>query len=324
MKTLRQLEDENWRLKQMVAARAGHPGTEGDHRKKLVRPKAKRMAAQWMAERFGLSLRRVCQLGDVDRNTLRYQSRRSDDQRLRARVREMAEAKRRYGCPRIFVWLRREWWRVYAKRIYRLYTEDGLTVRTKHRTKAAGLARVLQPRATAPNQRWSMDFMSARVADGRWFRILTIVDQFTRECLCMAAGQSFTGEKVAEAWEPVVVHRGTPCSITVDNGSEFASCVTDAWAYRHGIQLEFIRPRKPVEHGFIESFNGRLRDECVTVGVCFTLEYVRATFARWQEDCKFTRPPSALQDQAPATFAADWVATVQTAHASPELLETLT
>jgi putative transposase len=110
----------------------------------------------------------------------------------------------------------------------------------------------------------------------------------------------------------------------VDNGSEFASRVMDAWAYRHGIQLDFIRPGKPVENGFIESFNGRLRDECLNVEVFFTLDDVREKLARWQEDYNLMRPHSSLQDQAPATFAADWVATIQTAHASPELLETLT
>jgi len=140
----------------------------------------------------------------------------------------------------------------------------------------------------------------------------------------LVANQSLTGEKVAEALEPVVIHRGAPRSITVDHGSEFASRVMDAWAYRHGIQLDFIRPGKPVENGFLESFNGPLRDECLNVNVYFTLEDVRAKLARWQEDYNFTRPHSALQDQAPVTFATDRVATVQTAHASPELLETLT
>jgi putative transposase len=169
-----------------------------------------------------------------------------------------------------------------------------------------------------------MDFMSERVADGRWVRILTVVDQFTRACLGLLADQSLTGETVAQALEPVGLQRGAPRSITVDNGSEFASRVMDAWAYRHGIQLEFIRPGKPVENGFIERFNGRLRDECLNVEVFFTLDDVREKLARWQEDYHLMRPHSSLQDQAPATVAADWVATIQTAHASPELLETLT
>lgn len=150
------------------------------------------------------------------------------------------------------------------------------------------------------------------------------MDQFTRECLCLLADQSLTGEKVAQALEPVVAQRGAPRAITVDNGSEFASRVMDAWAYRHGIQLEFIRPRKPVESGFIERVNGRLRDECLNVEVCFTLEDVRKKLARWQENYNHTRPHSSLQDQAPATFVVNWLATVQNAHASHQLVETLT
>lgn len=258
------------------------------------------------------------------RASLRYQGHRDRQEGLRMRLRELAAARVRFGYRRLTVLLRRDGWCVNAKRIYRLYTEEGLTVRTKHRTKAASRARVPQPGATAPKQRWSMDFMSARVADGRWFRILTVVDQFTRECLCLVADQSLTGEKVAQALAPVVIQRGAPRSITVDNGSEFASRVMDAWAYRHGIQLEFIRPGKPVENGFIESFNGRLRDECLNVEVFFTLDDVREKLARWQKDYNFTRPHSSLQDQAPASFAAAWVATEHTEPAVPELLETLT
>jgi putative transposase len=169
-----------------------------------------------------------------------------------------------------------------------------------------------------------MDFMSERVADGRWVRILTVVDQFTRECLCLVADQSLTGEKVTQALGPVVLQRGAPHSITVDNGSEFASRVMDAWAYRHGIQLDFIRPGKPVENGFIESFNGRLRDECLNVEVFFTLDDVREKLTRWQEDYNHRRPHSSLQDETPAAFAARWVMTTESVPISPQLLESVT
>ena len=239
-------------------------------------------------------------------------------------VPEWAASRGRFGYRRLTVLWRRHGWRVHAKRIYRRATEEGLTVRTQHRTKAAGRHRVPQAVATAPNQRWRRGFMRERVADGRWFRMLTVVDQFTRECLCLVADRSLTGEKVAQPLEPVVLQWGAPRSITVDNGSEFASRVMDAWAYRHGIQLEFIRPGKPVENGFIEIFNGRLRDECLNVEVFFTLEDVREKLARWQADYNFLRPHSAPHDQAPATFAAEWAATLQSVHPSQELLETLT
>jgi putative transposase len=239
------------------------------------------------------------------------------------RLRELAASRGRFGYRRLTVLLRRDGWRVNAKRIYRLYTEEGLLVRTKIRMRAARRNRVPQPVAMAPNQRWSMDFMSARVVDGRWFRILTVVDQFTRECLCLVADQSLSGEKVAQALAPVVLQRGAPRAITVDNGSEFTSRIMDAWAYQHGIQLDFIRPGKPVEHGFIENFNGRLRDECLNVEVFFTLADMRAKLARWQEDDNVARPHSALQDQAPATFAVDWSVATRPSQASHERVETL-
>ncbi len=240
------------------------------------------------------------------------------------RLRELAASRVCFGYRRLTVLLRRDGWHVNAKRIYRLYTEEGLTVRTKVRVRAARRSRVPPAGATMPNHRWSMDFMSARVADGRWFRILTVVDQFTRECLCLLADQSLTGEKVAQALESIVRQCGAPHSITVDNGSEFASRVRDVWAYRHGIQLDFIRPGKPVENGFIESFNGRLRDECLNVEVFFTLEDVRDKLAQWQADYNLLRPHSALQHQAPATFAAEWLRTRPSAIPSQELLESLT
>jgi putative transposase len=258
------------------------------------------------------------------RASLQYRSRRDPQEALRMRLRELAAARVRFGYRRLTILLRRDGWRVNAKRIYRLYTEEGLIVRTKIRRRAARRHRVPLAVATTPNQRWSMDFMSERVADGRWFRILTVVDQFTRECLCLVADQSLTGEKVAQALEPVVLQRGAPRSITVDNGSEFASRVMDAWAYRHGIQLDFIRPGKPVENGFIESFNGRLRDECLNVEVFFTLEDVREKLAQWGEDYNCRRPHSSLRDKTPVAFAADWSVMTQREPATPELLETLT
>lgn len=258
------------------------------------------------------------------RASLQYRSRRDPQEALRMRLRELAAARVRFGYRRLTVLLRRDGWRVNAKRIYRLYTEEGLIVRTKVRVRAARRSRVPPTLAMGPNQRWSMDFMSERVADGRWFRILTVVDQFTRECLCLLADQSLTGEKVAQALEPIVTQRGAPRSITVDNGSEFASRVMDAWAYRHGIQLDFIRPGKPVENGFIESFNGRLRDECLNVHVFFTLDDVREKLAQWREDYNHQRPHSSLRDKTPVAFAADWSVVTQREPTTPELLETLT
>lgn len=222
------------------------------------------------------------------------------------RLRELAASRVRFGYRRLTVILRREGWRVNPKRIYRLYTEDGLTVRTKVRKKLARRSRVPTPRATRPNQKWSMDFMSAKLVDGRWFRVLTAIDQFTRECLALVADTALNGHRVALGLSQVVAERGAPESITVDNGSEFASKAMDAWSYQYGVHLEFIRPGKPIDNGYIESFNGRLRDECLNVETFFDLSDVREQLERWRQDYNQVRPHSALDDRAPEEFARLW------------------
>ncbi len=147
---------------------------------------------------------------------------------------------------------------VNAKRVYRIYKEEGLMIRTKLRKKIARRRPLVVESAKAPNQRWSMDFVAARLEDGRFFRILTVVDQFTRECVAIRGKPRLNGSDVAEALDMAVRERGKPTSITVDNGSEFAGKVMDAWADSRAVQLAFIRPGKPTENAFIESFNGRL------------------------------------------------------------------
>jgi putative transposase len=232
------------------------------------------------------------------------------------RLRELATNRVRFGYRRLTVLLRRAGWRVHAKRIYRLYTEEGLTVRTKYRKKVASRSRVPQGLATAPNQRWSMDFVSDRFVNDRWFRVLTVVDQFTRECLLLYADRALSGEKVAAELERIARERGVPTSITVDNGSEFASRAMDAGAFGHGIHLDFIRPGKPVENGYSESFHGRLRDDCLNVSLFFSLEDARQKLEQWRQDYNRTRPHSALGDQAPEAFATAWL---RSASSDPEL-----
>ena len=206
----------------------------------------------------------------ITRWSNRYQSRRDPQTELRIRLRDLAGTRIRYGYRRLTVMLRREGWRVNTKRVYRLYREEALQVRTKKRAKSAAQVRIRLPEATFANQRWSMDFMSERLADGRWFRILTIIDQYTRECLCMHADRSQTSEKVSEQLDRLITLRGAPESITSDNGSEFTGKAMDLWAHQAGVKLNFIRPGKPVENSYIESFNGRLRDECLNVEVSWT------------------------------------------------------
>ena len=202
------------------------------------------------------------------------------------------------------VLLKREGWPVNAKRIYRLYTEEGLIVRTTETKQRAQRQRVPQGSAVRPNQKWSMDFVAQRLADGRWIRVLTVVDQFTRECLTLFADVSLSGEKVAAVLDKVIAERGAPQSITVDNGTEFASKAVDLWAYQNAVYLDFIRPGRPVENGYIESFNGRLRDECLNVEVFFSLADARHKLALWRQDYNHHRPHSSLADRTPAEFAA--------------------
>jgi putative transposase len=256
-----------------------------------------------MREAHDLSERRACGLMGITRWTNRYQSHRDPQDELRLRLRECAASRVRYGYRRLTVLLRREGWAVNAKRIYRLYAEEGLQVRTKKRAKRAAHARVPLPSPVRGNQRWSMDFVSDRLADGRWFRILTIVDQYTRECLCAYADRSQTGPRVVEQVERLVALRGVPESITTDNGGEFAGQAMDAWAHRLGVKLDFIRPGRPVQNGYIESFNGRLRDECLNTEVFLNLADARGKIEGWRRDYNQHRPHSSLADRTPEEFA---------------------
>lgn len=271
-----------------------------------MRPRARRKLARWAQEAYRISERRAGRIVKLGNSTLRYRSRKVFDEVLRRRLRELAGMYVRYGYRRLTVLLRREGWHVNAKRIYRLYREEGLIVRTKQRRKMARRQRAMTADvAVRPNQRWSMDFVSDKFADGRTFRILTVVDQFTRECVGLEADRSVTGNKVAQALGRARQERGgLPETITVDNGSEFSGRALEAWAIANNVQLCFIRPGRPVENGFIESFNGRLRDECLNVEWFSSLEDARKKLAKFREHYNHERPHSALADRAPAVFAA--------------------
>lgn len=250
-----------------------------------------------------MSERRACRLVRIDRSSYRYVSQAPDQAPLRLRLKELAGVRVRFGYRRLTILLRREGWAVNHKRVYRLYSQEGLAVRTKKRKKVASRARVVAPPASGPNERCSMDFITDRLVDGRAFRTLTVVDQFSRECPLLEPDFSLSGEKVAACLERIAKERGLPKIITVDNGSEFYSKAMDAWAYRHGVRLEFIRPGKPIENSHIESFNGRLRDECLNVHVFFSLPDAREKLEGWRQDYNTERPHSALGDRPPADSA---------------------
>ncbi len=241
-----------------------------------------------------ISQSRACGLMQLGRSSYYYHAHPRDNRALEVRLKELAAVRVRYGYRRLTILLRREGWRVNAKRVYRIYRQENLSVRTKARTKRATQLRVPLGTATGPNQRWSMDFMTDRLANGGGFRVLTIVDQFSRECPLLEAGRSLTGRQVVDCLERLALFRGLPQAITVDNGAEFCSKALDAWAYQQGVKLDFIRPGKPVENGFIESFNGKLRDECLNTEIFFTLEDARQKLEHWRKDYNEQRPHSAL------------------------------
>ena len=252
---------------------------------------------------YVLNESRACGLVGITRWINQYRSRRDPQDELRQRLRELAGNRPRYGYRRLTVMLRREGWKVNTKRVYRIYREENLGVRTAKRKKRSTHLRVALAEPMRPNQRWSMDFVSDRLMDGRWFRILTVVDQYTRECLCAYADRSQSGEKVVVHMRRLAALRGLPESITTDNGGEFAGRAMETWAYQNHVKLDLIRPGKPVENGYIESFNGRLRDECLNGEIFFSLADAREKLDRWRRDYNEHRPHSSLDDRTPAEFA---------------------
>jgi len=248
---------------------------------------------------------RACRLAGLVRSGFYYQSKGSPvNEVLAKRIREISAIRVRFGFQRIHVLLRREGWKVNRKRVLRLYRLEGLQLRRKkRREKRPSHARVTREEASRQDERWSMDFVTDRFEDGRQFRILTVVDQSTRECLALEAGRSLNGSDVARCLTRLLQERAKPCSITVDNGSEFCGQEMDSWAYRHGIDLDFIRPGKPVENAFVESFNGRLRDECLNTHLFFDMQDAREKIARWQRDYKEERPHGRLASLTPAEFS---------------------
>jgi len=238
----------------------------------------------------------------LGRSTFYYQSRRDKDEALRIRLKELAGVRVRFGYRRLTVMLRREGWLVNHKKVYRIYKDEGLIVRTKKRKKFASKARVPLGTARGANEQWSMDFVSDRMEDGRLLRVLSVVDNFSRECLLLKADTSLTGQRVAKTLDEVARRRGYPQSIRVDNGSEFYSKAMDKWAYWHRVKLEFIRPGKPVENGYIESFHGRLRDECLNVHLFFSIEDAREKLELWRLDYNTVRPHGSLNGLTPEQY----------------------
>ncbi len=266
-------------------------------------PAQRRAAVQWVQARYGLSERRACRLVGVGRSTLRYRSRaRTDEPSLRQRLRELAAERPRFGYRRLHVLLRREGMIVNHKRIERLYREEGLAVRRRTRKRVARNGRGRAAFPGHPNQQWGIDFVSDTLAWGRRIRLFTVVDVFTREVLAIEVDTSLPGGRVVRVLERLAVARGAPDEIVLDNGPELAGKAVDQWAYERGVWLRFIEPGKPVQNAFVESFQGRLRDECLDRHWFLGLTDARHTVEIWRQDYNQARPHSALGYRPPEEF----------------------
>lgn len=269
----------------------------------MVKPAALRQAAGVMMAELGLSQRRACLAMGLQRSSCQYRSQRAAPTELLARLRALATKRPRFGYRRLCVMLRREGHVVNHKRVYRLYREEGLSLRRKTRKRFRAGVRTLLPAPSRPNERWSMDFVSEVTSSGRRFRVFTLVDDFTRESLTLVADTSLGGARVARALEFVAVERGLPELIVTDNGPEFTGRALDTWCYQQGVKHHFIRPGKPVENAYIESFNGKFRDECLNQHWFLSLEDARRIIAAWLVDYNEARPHSSLDGMTPKEYA---------------------
>lgn len=268
-------------------------------------PTRRRTTAAWFQTTFGVSCVRACRLAGFSRAAWYRKSHAKDQTALRMRIREIAEARPRFGYQRVYVMLRREGWRVNLKRVRRLYRLEGLQVRLRVRKRRhRALHRGPVPVATGLQQRWSMDFVHDQLVDGRAFRVLTVVDQWSRLSPILEVVQRVTGADVAAVLERVGERGALPRSITVDHGTEFTSQALDAWAYARGVTLDFTRPGKPTDNGHIESFNARLRDECLNGHQFTSIDHARAVIEAWRIDYNEHRPHGSLGDLTPAEYAA--------------------
>jgi putative transposase len=258
---------------------------------------------QWILDRYQISCVRACRLGNLSRAGWYKKSKARDQSALRMRIREIAMNRPRFGYERIHIVLRREGWKVNRKRVHRLYRLEGLQVRMRmRRRKRLSLHRGPAPRPTAVGERWSMDFVHDQLANGQAFRVLTVVDNWSRESVLLETGFRLTGDSVAQALARVGKDRTLPRSITVDHGSEFTSKALDQWAWENGVQLDFTRPGKPTDNGLCESFNGRLRDECLNVNEFVSIDEARQRIEAWRVDYNEHRPHGALGHLTPSEY----------------------
>ncbi|QIQ85797.1 IS3 family transposase [Erythrobacter sp.] len=303
---LRELESENAKLKRLLAdAMLDNVALKDLLFKKVVTPAAKREAAAHLQACHGMSERRACRVIDADRKSVRYRSIRDDDGALREKLRELANQRRRFGYRRLHILLRREGVMINRKKTQRLYREEGLAVRRRRSRKRAVGTRAPAPVLALPNQRWSLDFVHDQIASGRRFRVLNVVDDMTRECLAAVPDTSISGHRVVRELTQLIAQRGKPGMIVSDNGTELTSNAVLAWCGEIGVEWHYIAPGKPMQNGYVESFNGRMRDELLNETLFLSMAHARVEIAAWVEDYNRERPHSSLGYATPAAFAAE-------------------
>ena len=269
----------------------------------MVTPVAKREAAAHLCTAHGVSQRRACKVLKVDRSSIRYRSIRPDDGALREAMKKVASERRRFGYRRIHLLLQRQGIAMNHKKLRRLYREEKLQVRRRGgRKRALGTRRpILLPDGI--NQRWSLDFVSDAFTDGRRFRVLAVVDDYSRECLALVADTSLSGHRVTRELDALIRLRGKPTTVVSDNGTELTSMAVLKWCQETDVGWHYIQPGKPMQNGFVESFNGSFRDECLNETLFSSLTEARAQIAAWKEDYNRNRPHSSLGNLTPCEFA---------------------
>ena len=269
----------------------------------MVTPAARRDIVILLKEGFLFSERQACVIVGLCRSSCRYQAKPNNDAEIRIRLRELAEHRRKFGSPRLHTLLRREGRVINHKRTERIYKEEGLSLRLKKRKKRTSHLRVVLARPERINQHWSMDFVSDSLYNGRRFRVLTVVDNLSKECPVLEVDHSLTGKRVARVLDRIAMTKGLPEVISVDNGPEFISKALDLWAFENNVKLRFIQPGKPTQNAYIESFNGKFRDECLNDNVFVNLHSAQKIIETWRLDYNLERPHSSLNGMAPAEFA---------------------
>lgn len=267
----------------------------------MVKPAARKTAVQAVQHAHGISERRACTIIGADRSAVRYRQRRTDDAAERARLKALAAERRRFGWRRLKLLLGREGLHMNHKKLRRLYREERLQVRRRGGRKRALGTRAPMRVPEAENQRWSVDFASDTLIDGRRFRILAVVDDYTRECLCLAADTSLSGARVARELDSIILRRGRPRCCVSDNGTELTSMAIVMWCHGQQVGWHYIAPGKPQQNAFVESFIGKLRDECLNETLFTSLTQARAVLAVWQQDYNEVRPHSGLNGRTPAS-----------------------